>query len=73
MKIVFMGTPEFAVPSLEILGKKMGAEDFRKYPAANPVVLLEQYTGEDGWFGKFKSSYLKVWNRWYEVKKMKRG
>jgi hypothetical protein len=47
---------------LEILGKKIGREDFRKYPSENPDSLLEQYTAGDEWFGKFETSYLKEWS-----------
>jgi hypothetical protein len=46
---------------LEVLGKKMGAADSRKYPEKDPVVLLNHLTGDDGWFGRFNSSYLHQW------------
>jgi hypothetical protein len=45
---------------LDILGKKMAKEDFRKYPTEDPASLVDGYTRYDGWFRSFKASYLNV-------------
>ncbi len=55
---------------LEILGKKMGAEDFRKYPEGNPDSLVEGYIGDNGWFRNFKTSYLNEWSKRKEIKRL---
>jgi len=55
---------------LEILGKKMAAEDFIKYPLKDPFLLLEEYTGDDGWFRKFRVCYLKEWEKRLRIKKI---
>jgi|GEM_PF-517284 len=45
------------------IGRRMANADLRQNSKADPVILVDSYTGKNPWFNTFRSSYLEEWNK----------
>jgi len=45
------------------IGRRMANADLRQNSKADPMILVDSYTGNNPWFNTFRSSYLEEWNK----------